>query len=150
MSNNNLTLDDSSPDIIYSSNWAPQSFSNDLNTDKFFQSTYHSAQSSGATANISFTGMATLHPPLMRYISSISPAQAQRCICMEHRDRDTFVPEVLLRYLPHTESLCRETTPYKSITLSEICRPTRSRRDINSCSSHISLMTVHTFCRLLL
>ncbi|KAH8117653.1 hypothetical protein DFH11DRAFT_1038295 [Phellopilus nigrolimitatus] len=51
----NLTIDDTSVDIIYSQNWAVQS-AQDPNTDQFFQSTYHSAQADGASANITFTG----------------------------------------------------------------------------------------------
>ncbi|KAL5490594.1 hypothetical protein ACEPAI_5428 [Sanghuangporus weigelae] len=58
MMTTNLTIDDSSTDIIYSSNWAVQSSINDPNTDHFFQSTYHSAQGDGASANLTFSGTA--------------------------------------------------------------------------------------------
>lgn len=52
----NLTIDDSSTDIIYSSNWAGQSSLEDPSKDRFFQSTYHSAQGDGASANLTFSG----------------------------------------------------------------------------------------------
>ncbi|KAL5528949.1 hypothetical protein ACEPAG_4923 [Sanghuangporus baumii] len=58
MMTTNLTIDDSSTDIIYSSNWAVQSSIDDPNTDRFFQSTYHSAQGDGASANLTFNGTA--------------------------------------------------------------------------------------------
>ncbi|THH05148.1 hypothetical protein EW145_g5009 [Phellinidium pouzarii] len=52
-----LTIDDSSLDIIYSSDWAKQS-NDDPNADLFFQSTYHSAQADCASVNLTFTGSA--------------------------------------------------------------------------------------------
>ncbi|KAL5533413.1 hypothetical protein ACEPAF_5189 [Sanghuangporus sanghuang] len=58
MMTTNLTIDDSSTDINYSSNWAVQSSTDDPNTDRFFQSTYHSAQGDGASANLTFSGTA--------------------------------------------------------------------------------------------
>lgn len=58
----NLTIDDFSADIIYSNNWAIQAPSLDPNTDLFFNSTYHSAQADGATANLTFSGMLAFLP----------------------------------------------------------------------------------------
>ena len=57
----NLTIDDISQDIVYSSDWATQ-LSSDPDTDMFFQSTYHSAQADGASANITFTGAPLIRP----------------------------------------------------------------------------------------
>ncbi|KAI5119583.1 hypothetical protein M0805_006468 [Coniferiporia weirii] len=53
----NLTIDDTSLDIIYSDDWATQS-DDDPDVDHFFQSTYHSAQANGSSANLTFTGSA--------------------------------------------------------------------------------------------
>ena len=55
MSSTNLTVDDTSTDIVYSPDWLPQS-ADDQTAQRFFSSTYHAAQADGATANISFTG----------------------------------------------------------------------------------------------
>ncbi|KZT03361.1 uncharacterized protein LAESUDRAFT_365987 [Laetiporus sulphureus 93-53] len=54
----NFTLDDDSPDLIYSaSGWGIQSASNpDL--ESYFQRTYHVAEADGATVNFTFTGSA--------------------------------------------------------------------------------------------
>ena len=51
----NFTIDDTSPDIVYSANWAAQTTA-DSSLDKFFETTYHSAQADGASANLTFTG----------------------------------------------------------------------------------------------
>ncbi|KLO19584.1 hypothetical protein SCHPADRAFT_817752 [Schizopora paradoxa] len=51
----NITIDDSSTDIVYSSNWAAVN-KNDPSLPEFFQSTYHGAQADEAYANLTFTG----------------------------------------------------------------------------------------------
>ena len=58
MSTTNITLDDTSPTIVYSSNWAAQFSSNSSSISQFFGGTYHSAQANGATANLTFNGSA--------------------------------------------------------------------------------------------
>ena len=65
MSSANVTIDDTSTEIIYSSerDWALQR-STDPNDTRFFSSSYHAAQVDGAIANISFTGMCCGSSPL--------------------------------------------------------------------------------------
>ncbi|OCH84155.1 hypothetical protein OBBRIDRAFT_432113 [Obba rivulosa] len=51
----NFTLDDTSPDLGYTSGWAVQS-PNDPGLSHFFQGTYHVAQTTGANVTFTFTG----------------------------------------------------------------------------------------------
>ncbi|KAA1475884.1 hypothetical protein DENSPDRAFT_842761 [Dentipellis sp. KUC8613] len=53
----NFTLDDSSPQLIYSADWELQP-ANDPSLSSFFQSTYHAALQPKATVNLTFTGNA--------------------------------------------------------------------------------------------
>ncbi|TFY57500.1 hypothetical protein EVG20_g8523 [Dentipellis fragilis] len=53
----NFTLDDSSPQLIYSADWELQP-ANDPSLSSFFQSTYHAALEPKASVNLTFTGTA--------------------------------------------------------------------------------------------
>ena len=51
----NFTLDDAASQLVYSSDWAFQS-PTDPNLSQFFDETYHVAQTSGATLNMTVQG----------------------------------------------------------------------------------------------
>lgn len=66
----NLTIDDVSRDILYSSNWSTQT-TIDPDDGAFFQSTYHSAQADGASANLTFAGASAspfFSPSIFRWL----------------------------------------------------------------------------------